>query len=88
MKPELSSLLEPPLCLLSHVSSPSPPLPSAQDEEVIQHFGAEAVEAVRLVRDARSGAGKGVAFVLFRSQEASRAALAAAKKVGRALFII
>lgn len=49
--------------------------PSLQDEELIRLFGAEGVEAVRVVRDARSGAGKGVAFVLFRSQDASRAAL-------------
>lgn len=46
-----------------------------QDEELIQLFGADGVEAVRVVRDPRTGAGKGVAFVLFRSQDASRAAL-------------
>ena len=49
---------------------------SLQDEALIQHFGAAAVvEAVRVVRDAKTGAGKGVAFVLFRTQEASKAAL-------------
>ena len=42
---------------------------------MIRLFGAASVEAVRVVREARSGAGKGVAFVLFRDQEQSKAAL-------------
>jgi nucleolar protein 12 len=43
---------------------------------LIQHFGAAAVvEAVRVVRDAKTGVGKGVAFVLFRTQEASKVAM-------------
>jgi nucleolar protein 12 len=46
-----------------------------QDEELIQLFGVAEVEAVRVVRDAKSGEGKGVAFVLFRTQEGSKAAM-------------
>lgn len=46
-----------------------------QDEELIQLFGPENIEAVRVVRDGRTGEGKGVAFVLFRDQEAAKAAL-------------
>ncbi|KAL4854740.1 RNA-binding protein 34 [Chlorella vulgaris] len=46
-----------------------------EDEELIQLFGVAEVEAVRVVRDAKSGEGKGVAFVLFRTQEGSKAAM-------------
>ncbi|PSC73971.1 RNA-binding 34 [Micractinium conductrix] len=53
---------------------------AAEDEQLIQLFGAAAVEAVRVVRDPKTGQGKGVAFVLFRSQEASLAALKQHKK--------
>ena len=46
-----------------------------QEEELIQHLGAVGVEAVRVVRDGKTGVGKGVAFVLLRSEEAAKAAL-------------
>lgn len=37
------------------------------------------MEAVRVVRDAQTGKGKGVAFILFRTSDASKAALKAQK---------
>jgi RNA recognition motif-containing protein len=74
--------LAPPAWLLGGGALPSTPLPAAlplsrlpQDEELIQLFGPECIEAVRIVRDGRTGEGKGVAFVLFRDQEAAKAAL-------------
>jgi nucleolar protein 12 len=58
---------------------------AAEDEDVIRLFaegvgaapdGAPLVEAVRVVRDAKTSAGKGVAYVLLASAAARRAALA------------
>lgn len=59
-----------------------------KDQEIIHHFGAANLEAVRVVRDSRTGVGKGVAFILFKSQEASKTALkqqGAAELKGRTL---
>ena len=57
--------------------------PRPQDEELIRAFMdpslsselAGGVEAVRIVRDARTSAGKGVGFVLFRTRQACKVRL-------------
>lgn len=59
-----------------------------QDEELIELFGdgkgsAGSVTAVRVVRDARTSVGKGIAFVEFAGRPAARMAMAADGRVLR-----